>query len=70
MVYDSYFELVVVKADIQLIRDALAGHVAKKDVIYKIFKRVMNTGVAITGARIALLLSTIGYLLANPVNLS
>jgi hypothetical protein len=30
----------------------------------------MNTGVAITGALITLLLSIIGYLLMNPVNLS
>ena len=50
-------------------RDALTGHVAKKDVVYEIFKRVMNTGVAITGALITLLLSIIGYLLVNPVGL-
>ena len=37
--------------------------------IYEIFKRVMNTGVTITGALIALLLSIIGYLLINPVGL-
>ncbi len=62
-------ELVTVKEDIQLIRDALTGHVAKEEVVYEIFKRVMNTGVAITGALIALLLSIIGYLLVNPVSL-
>ena len=38
--------------------------------IYEIFKRAMNTGVAITGALIALLLSVIGYLLVNPIHLS
>ena len=38
-------------------------------VIYEIFKRVMNTGVTITGALIALLLSIIGYLLVKPVGL-
>jgi hypothetical protein len=69
MVHDQRSELATVKADIQLIRDALTGHVAKEDVVYEIFKRVMNTGVAITGALIALLLSIIGYLLINPVNL-
>jgi hypothetical protein len=69
MVHDQKSELSVVKADIQLIRDALTGHVAKEDVIYEIFKRVMNTGVAITGALITLLLSIIGYLLVNPVGL-
>src|SRR5512144_2927140 len=42
-------ELKSVKDDVQLIRDALTGHVAKEDVIYEIFKRVMNTGVTITG---------------------
>ena len=47
----------------------LTSHVAKEDVIYEIFKRVMNIGVAITGALIALLLSIIGYLLVNPVSL-
>jgi hypothetical protein len=34
-----------------------------------VFKRVMNTGVSITGALIALLLAIIGYLLVNPVGL-
>jgi hypothetical protein len=60
-------ETASVKDDIQLIRDTLTSHVAKKDVVYEIFKRVMNTGVTITGALIALLLSIIGYLLVNPV---
>jgi hypothetical protein len=69
MVHDQRSELATVKEDIQLIRDALTGHVAKEDVIYEIFKRVMNTGLTITGALIALLLSIIGYLLANPVGL-
>jgi hypothetical protein len=54
-------ELAGVKKDILATRDALTGHVAKEDVVYEIFKRVMNTGVAITGALIALLLSIIGY---------
>ena len=69
MVHDQKSELLVVKADIQLIRDTLTSHVAKEDVIYEIFKRVRNTGVAITGALIAILLSIIGYLLVNPVSL-
>ena len=68
MVQDQKSELATVKEDIQLIRDALTSHVAKEDVIYEIFKRVMNTGVTITGALIALLLS-IGYLLVKPVGL-
>jgi hypothetical protein len=69
MVQDQRTELATVKDDIQLIRDALTSHVAKEDVIYEIFKRVMNTGVTITGALIALLLSIIGYLLVNPLGL-
>jgi len=69
MVHDRRSELATVKADIQLIRDALTGHVAKEDVVYEVFKRVMNTGVAITGALITLLLSIIGYLLVNPIHL-
>ncbi|MDG4574502.1 MAG: hypothetical protein P9C36_02865 [Defluviicoccus sp.] len=69
MVNDQKSELATVKDDIQLIRDALTSHVAKEDVVYEIFKRVMNTGVTITGALIALLLSIIGYLLVNPVGL-
>ena len=52
MVNDQKTELVTVKDDIQVIPDALTSHVAKEDVIYEIFKRVMNTGVTITGARI------------------
>ena len=69
MVSNQKSELATVKEDIQQIRDALTGHVAKEDVIYEIFKRVMNTGVTITGALIAILLSIIGYLLVNPVGL-
>jgi hypothetical protein len=69
MVQDQRTELATVKEDIQQIRDALTSHVAKEDVIYEIFKRVMNTGVTITGALIALLLSIIGYLLVRPVGL-
>jgi len=69
MVADHKNELSVVKGDIQTIRDALTGHVAKEDVIYEIFKRVMNIGITITGALIALLLSIIGYLLVDPVGL-
>jgi hypothetical protein len=69
MVHNQRSELAIVKEDIQLIRDALTSHVAKEDVMYEIFKRVMNTGVTITGALIALLLSIIGYLLVNPVGL-
>jgi hypothetical protein len=69
MVHDQRSELATVKEDIQLIRDALTSHVAKEDVTYEIFKRVMNTGVTITGALIALLLSSIGYLLVKPVGL-
>ena len=66
---DQKTELATVKDDIQSSRDALTSHVAKEDVIYEIFKRVMNTGVSITGALIALLLAIIGYLLVNPVGL-
>jgi hypothetical protein len=62
-------ELAIVKSDIQSIRDALTSHVAKEDVVYEIFKRVMNTGVSITGALIALLLAIIGYLLVHPAGL-
>ena len=69
MVQDQRTELAAVKEDIQQIRDALTGHVAKEDVIYEIFKRVMNTGVTITAALIALLLSIIGYLLVHPLGL-
>jgi hypothetical protein len=60
MVQEQKAKLTIVKNDIQVIRDALTSHVAKEDVIYEIFKRVMNTGVSITGALIALLLAIIG----------
>lgn len=70
MVHEQRSELASVKGDILVIRDALTSHVAKEDVIYEIFKRVMNTGVSITAALIALLLSIIGYLLINPFHLN
>ncbi len=69
MVSDHKSELAGVKEDVLVIRDALTGHIAKEDVIYEIFKRVMNTGITITAALIALLLSIIGYMLVNPVSL-
>jgi hypothetical protein len=69
MVNDQKSELVTVKDDIQSIRDALTNQIAKEDVVYEIFKRVMNTGASITGALIALLLAIIGYLLVHPVGL-
>jgi hypothetical protein len=69
MVLDQRTELSIVKGDIWLIRNALTSHVAKEDVVDEIFKRVMNTGVSIAGALIALLLAIIGYLLVNPVGL-
>ncbi|MGZ8409642.1 MAG: hypothetical protein ACXWVS_06935 [Hyphomicrobium sp.] len=47
----------------------MTSHVAKEDVVYEIFERVMNTGVSITGALIALLLAIIGYLLVHPLSL-
>ena len=68
--HDQKSELSAVKTDIQVILDVLTGHVVKEDVIYEIFTRVLSIGVAITGALITLLLSIIGYLLVNPVNLS
>jgi hypothetical protein len=67
MAQEQKAEFAIVKSDIQSIRDTLTSHVAKEDVIYEIFKRVMNTGVSITGALIALLLAIIGYLLVHPV---
>ena len=69
MVQEHRSELATVKADLQVIRDALTGHVAKEEVIYEIFKRAMNTGVAITGALIAPLLSVIGYSSVKPTDL-
>jgi hypothetical protein len=58
-----------IRNEVETIRSTVTSHVAKEDLIYEIFKRVMNTGVTITGALIALLLSIIGYLLVNPVRL-
>ena len=37
MVHDQRSELATVKEDIQLIRDALTGHVAKEDVKYEVY---------------------------------
>jgi hypothetical protein len=69
MVAEHRIELKQIRADVETIRSTVVSHVAKEDVIYEIFKRVMNTGVTITGALIALLLSVIGYLLVHPVGL-
>jgi hypothetical protein len=67
MVQDQCTELATVKEPADPRR--VTGDVAKEDVVYEIFKRVMNTGVTITGALIALLLSIIGCLLVHPVGL-
>ena len=60
MVRDQKSELATVNDDIQLIRDAdPPRHQGKPHL-----RDLMNTGVTITGAMIALLLSIIGCLLA------
>ncbi len=59
----------MVKEHTQHMREALTSHVAKEDEILEMFKRVMNTGVTVTGALVAVLLSIIGYLLVNPMGL-
>jgi iron-sulfur cluster repair protein YtfE (RIC family) len=69
LVFDQKSELAVVKENVQQMRETLTSHVAKEDVILEMFKRVMNTGVTITGALVAILLSIIGYLLVNPIGL-
>lgn len=64
------FEAFLYDACVNVVADVKGtGHVAKEDAIYKIFKRIMNTGVATTGALIALPLSIVGYLLVNPIDL-
>jgi hypothetical protein len=62
MVAEHRLELKAINVAVQTMRDQITA-------TFEIFKRVMNTGVTITGALIALLLSIIGYLLVNPVGL-
>ena len=50
-----------------LFESSLSDVCGVEDVVYEIFKRVMNTGVVITGAPITVLLSIIRYLLVNPI---
>jgi hypothetical protein len=69
MVAEHRLELKTINAAVQTIRDQITAHVAKEDVMFEMFKRVMNTGVTVTGALLAVLLSIIGYLLVNPVGL-
>jgi glutamate-1-semialdehyde aminotransferase len=58
-----------IELKVETIRSTVTSHVAKEDLLFEIFKRTLNTGVTITGALIALLLSIIGYLLVNPIGL-
>ncbi len=58
-----------IELKVETIRSTVTSHVAKEDLVFEIFKRTLNTGLTITGALIALLLSIIGYLLVNPVRL-
>ncbi len=67
MVQEHRSELATVKANLRVLRAALADHIAQEEVICEIFKQVMNIGVAITGALIALLLLIVGYLLVSPM---
>jgi hypothetical protein len=69
MVAEHRLELKTINAAVQTIRDQITAHVAKEDVMFEVFKRVMNAGVSVTGALLAVLLSIIGYLLVNPVGL-
>ena len=54
-----------VRGDVQVIRDTVAAHVAKEDVIFEVFKRALHLGVTVTSALVALLVSVIGYLLST-----
>ena len=69
MVAEHRIELKQIRTEVETIRSTVTSHVAKEDLVFEIFKRTLNTGVTITGALIALLLSIIGYLLVNPVGL-
>jgi hypothetical protein len=69
MIAEHRIELKQIKGEVETIRTTVTSHVAKEDLLFEIFKRTLNTGVTITGALIALLLSIIGYLLVNPIGL-
>jgi hypothetical protein len=69
MVAEHRIELKQIRNEVETIRSTVTSHVAKEDLLFEIFKRTLNTGVTITGALIALLLSIIGYLLVHPLGL-
>ena len=69
MVAEHKVQLTTIEGEVATINQAVTSHIAKEDLLFEIFKRTLNTGVAITGGLIALLVSIIGYLLVHPIGL-
>ena len=57
------------RARTESLRETLASHMARQDVLNQLIRRALNLGAAATGALILILLSMIGYLLVNPLQL-
>ena len=66
MIAEHKVELGNIKGEVASIKESVTAHIAKEDVLFNIFSRTLNTGIALTGGLITVLLAIIGYLLTHP----
>ena len=65
MIAEHRIELKQIKGEVETIRTTVTSHVAKEDVLFQIFQKVLGLGIAIGGTLLATLLAVIGWLLTH-----
>ena len=65
MIAEHRIELKQIKSEVETIRTTVTSHVAKEDVLFHIFQKVLGLGVAIGGTLTATLLAVIAWLLTH-----
>jgi hypothetical protein len=65
MIAEHRIELKQIKGEVEMIRTTVASHVAKEDVLFQIFQKVLGLGIAVGGTLLATFLAMIGWLLTH-----
>src|SRR5512138_3424438 len=65
MIAEHRIELKQIKGEVETIRTTVTSLVAKEDVLFQIFQKVLGLGIAIGGTLTATLLAVIAWLLTH-----
>ena len=65
MIAEHRIELKQIKGEVETIRTTVTSHVAKEDVLFQIFQKMLGLGIAIGGTLLATLLAVIAWLLTH-----